>query len=180
MKRVNHIRVSQVLSLVPALLTMTLSTTTAQAEQVSPRPFSMTVVSDRAEGKSILSGSFDSAIDKISERSDHRQTSFEIQNNLCVAYAKAKQLEQAIDACEAAMRSLQAKKDVFEGRRYLRTTKREAYIANLSIALSNQGVLYAVSGEHAQARDNFMAAMDLETDRSAARDNLHRLSSIEQ
>ena len=138
MKRVNHIRVSQVLSLVPALLTMTLSTTTA------------------------------------------RQTSFETQNNLCVAYAKAKQLEQAIDACEAAMRSLQAKKDVFEGRRYLRTTKREAYIANLSIALSNQGVLYAVSGEHAQARDNFMAAMDLETDRSAARDNLHRLSSIEQ
>lgn len=142
------------------------------------QPFAMTVIKDRAYGYSILRGSFNHAIDRLSARSKALKTP-ESATNLCVAYVKAKELDKAMIACNAAVLTLQSKKNANANRSLTSETLRASLDADLSVALSNQGVLFAVTGEDERARENFMTAIELDPNRSRARENLIRLNSIE-
>jgi tetratricopeptide (TPR) repeat protein len=142
------------------------------------KPFAMTVYSDRAYGDAILKGRLERAIDKLSAGSMSAAKP-ENASNLCVAYTKAKELDKALDACDAAVAALTAKKMVIDKHTVRYADLRASVQTDLSIALSNQGVLFAVKGEHDRARKNFLTAIQLDHNRSKAQENLLRLNSIE-
>lgn len=148
------------------------------AEEEKAAPFSMTVISDESHGSKILNGSFETAIDKISKKSERYRQSFSAQTNLCVAYAKAKRLEDAMQACDTAVATLKKREPRVSRASYSDPTLRMEYLANLSIALSNQGVLLAVRGDYDEARSKFLQASNIDVDRSSARENMQRLDTI--
>ncbi len=148
------------------------------AEESKVPPYAMTVLLDKAHGNVIASGSFERAIRKLSGRaktaSQHEQLT-----NLCVAYAKTKQVDAALESCDAAIDLLKAKQaDLYSGP--AREASRERVLqSDLSIALSNRGVLFAVTGDYERAREFFQAAIELPADRSKAGQNLERLTATE-
>lgn len=152
-------------------------TARAADKDADVKPYAMTVHEDRAYGHSILKGKLDHAIKKLSANA---KTSARPENatNLCVAYAKAGDLERAIAACDVAIAELTSKKLAIDKHPNRYDELRILVQTDLSIALSNRGVLFAVKGEHDKARKNFLTAMQLEYDRSRAEDNLARLSSV--
>lgn len=150
----------------------------ALADDAAVPPFSMTVLVDQAHGRKIVNGSFARAISKLANNAK-TPTKHESLTNLCVAYAKAKQIDEAFQSCDAAIDLLQEKLQRYDGRRASEEDYRLSLASDLSIALSNRGVLYAVKGDLGRARENFKAAISLPTDRSRADDNLRRLSAIE-
>lgn len=151
---------------------LTAVTTNAIAEDQDA--FAMTVLLDQPQGSRIVGGSFSRAIKRLtkSERSMTRPGSL---NNLCVAYAKTHQIDEALSSCDAAIEILQTKLKRSEGKRahgddYIRQLQ-----SDLSIVLSNRGVLFAIEGDHGRAREYFETAIDLPVNRSRARQNLDRL-----
>ena len=166
--------------LVVLAASLTAFNSAAQAEDTEStlKPYAMTVHEDRAFGHSILKGDFDQAIRKLSANPKLSVIPANA-SNLCVAYAKAKDLDNAIAACDAAVAELTSKKIAIDKHPNRFGESRVSVQTDLSIALSNRGVLFAVKGEHEKARKNFLAALQLEYDRSRAEDNLARLDSVE-
>lgn len=142
------------------------------------KPFAMTFHVDRAYGHSILKGKFSRAINRLSA-SSKTLSKPENATNLCVAYVKTKDLDKALTACDAAVAALTSRKMAIDKRTGRDDSLRVSVQADLSIALSNQGVLFAAKGEHDRARKNFLAAIELDYDRSKAQENLLRLNSVE-
>ena len=58
--------------------------------------YKMTVISDESQGRAILSGDYDTAIGKMTSKPVRFRGRFSTSNNLCVAYAKAKNIQKAI------------------------------------------------------------------------------------
>jgi hypothetical protein len=71
----------------------------AQASEPAPQGYIMTVFSDLAYGEEILMGASGEAIAKLSRDKRSPSKQLEDQINLCVAYAKTNQLDEAIAAC---------------------------------------------------------------------------------
>ena len=165
------------LHLIPALLLTAALPGPVHADDSQRQPYAMTVLADKAHGKRVLAGSYQSAIDRISAKPLRPRTAFERQTNLCVAYTKARQLQRAISACDAAVQALEEKQHFYAKRRFANETGRRAFFSDLSIALSNRGVLFIVNGEIDKARESFIAATELEYDRSMASRNLQLLDS---
>lgn len=180
MKTLNRKRSMKLSALVALALSHSAFAATAQATDADAdgKPFAMTLHADRAYGHSILKGKLDHAIKRLSA---NPKTSAIPENatNLCVAYTKARELDKAIAACDVAVAKLTSKKNAIDKRPYRYEQLRVSVHTDLSIALSNRGVLFAVKGEHEKARENFLTALQLEYDRSRAEDNLARLSSVE-
>jgi hypothetical protein len=65
--------------------------------------YKMAVISDESQGRAILSGDYDRAIGKMTNKPLRFRGRFATSNNLCVAYAKTKDLQKAIQACDAAV-----------------------------------------------------------------------------
>ena len=87
-------------------------------------------------------------------------------NNLCVAYTKSGDLDSAKLACDEAVRLAPTEETV--AMRSTATIDRR-YRA---LALSNRGVLRALAGEDASAREDFEAAINLKGGLSAPERNL--------
>ena len=104
--------------------------------------YRMAVVSDASQGRTILYGSYEKAIDKLAMKKARSHNRFSTYNNLCVAYTKTKNLEKAVQACDAAIAHTAVRRD-------------------LAVALSNRGVLFAVSGNTEKARQSFEEALEL-------------------
>jgi Flp pilus assembly protein TadD len=153
-------------------------TVRAEDTDANIQPFAMTVLADRAYGDAILRGRFDRAIDKLTATSK-KASKPENASNLCVAYAKNKELDKALDACGVAVAALTSQKVAMDKHAIRYGDLSVSVQTDLSIALSNQGVLFAVKGEHDRARKIFLTAIQLENDRSKAKENLLRLNSIE-
>lgn len=149
----------------------------AIADEEKANPFAMTVLIDQAQGSRIVNGAYPRAIERLTKNSKSL-TRHENLNNLCVAYAKTRQISEALESCDAAIDILQTKIERFSGKTS-RDDIRQVLQSDLSIALSNRGVLFAVAGDHGRAREYFEAAMDLPVNRSSARQNLQRLSMNE-
>jgi tetratricopeptide (TPR) repeat protein len=130
--------------------------------QENPSAYVMTVVHDQADGAQIIAGAYGEAIESIT--AGKRSKRFAANNNLCVAYTKTNQLAEAAQACTAALRASKASYAAW----YDATSKRDFQ----AVALSNRGVIHAVSGDAEKAGQDFKAAMRLGSALTAPVENL--------
>ncbi len=152
--------------------TALLAADVAMAEEEAAA-YKMVVFSDQRHGAKVAKGNYEKAIAKITAAPERRRDVFETKTNLCVAYTKSGDLENAETNCEAALVYIREKHAAAPstnaiGLRY------EKY---LSVALSNRGVLYAVNGDLDSARSTFEEAMELKARISMPKRNLARLDS---
>ncbi len=178
MKKLHRNRATKLLKFVVLASSLSALAGLAQAADDGDKPFAMTVYQDSPYGSSILKGKFDRAIRKLSANPKTTSTPKNA-TNLCVAYAKSRKLEKAIAACDVAVAELSSKKTAMAKHPHRHGELWAAVQSDLSIALSNQGVLFAVKGEHDRARKSFLNAIELEYDRSQAQQNLERLDFVE-
>ena len=154
-----------------------LASPVAGADEPQVTPFQMGVMKNEAHGRGILSGHYERAISKLEKRRHSVVQRFSRQNNLCVAYVKMAELEKAASACEAAVAEVRARKARIE-KKSRRSSESHAYRSDLAIALSNRGVLLAVSGDTTMARADFEAVLALDGPNSeVAASNLRRLDA---
>lgn len=142
-----------------ALMALTLMAGYVAAETTDESLYEMLVISNEAFGGDLLDGQHLTAIEKISS-SPGRIDRFSASNNLCVAYIRAKQADQALTACKKAV-----------NRSRLKNRRDQA------IALSNLGVVRALTGDAEAARHSFRAALRLNPDFPVPSDNLARLDT---
>lgn len=137
------------------------------ADSVQPG-FEMSVVMDRAEGKTIALGDYERAILRLPEHGGREP--FANHTNLCVAHTMVGQYRHAQHHCEEAVKA--AEKGATEGRR-----KDTDYNAQWAVALSNRGVLKARTGDPAGARIDFRAAIELGSDSGLPTHNMANLDA---
>lgn len=152
-----------VIAALGALLVAAFILTPATAPAADSTPFTMAVIIDDAHGREILFGEFDRAIEKITRHGDRSPDRFADQNNLCVAYAKTKEVGKARAACDAAIALAKSKESRAKRRNGERSLPVLASRSDLAIALSNRGVLLAAVGDAELARKDFVAALDFQT-----------------
>lgn len=162
-----------------AVQTLLLVATTASVPaQAAERDiaYTMTVISDDSFGQYIVDGAYEKAISKISDTGPRRLASFEAQTNLCVAYTKSGDLERAEPACDNSVAAIRKLANRAVERRSTPEHIAYGYRRYLALALANRGVLHAVHGDHAQAREFFLRADELGVRRAAPVEvNLARL-----
>ena len=134
----------------------------------------MTAYLDSAHGRKVVKGQYARAIDKITTSSARRANTFESKANLCVAYTKTGDFDSAREVCDEALARVRKR----VGTRTNRTLPRIDRV-DLAIALTNRGVLLALTGDLQQARAAFLEARELKARRSAVDSNLARLSYSE-
>lgn len=163
MNRSDEMKRKRGIAALGALLAAASISSLASAHETGATPFTMATFIDDSYGRTIVSGKFDKAIKKITAGGHRSPDSFSDQNNLCVAYAKAKETEKARTACDAAV----ALAKMQESRATMKNRDRSMIVrasrSNLAIALSNRGVLLATTGNAELAREDFVAAIYFET-----------------
>ncbi len=132
----------------------------AQAE-LDADAFEMLVISDQAFGDALMAGELETAIEGITAKTLRRKEIFAAQNNLCVAYVRSNQPRKAKVACESAV-----------------TRSRSESRYNKAIALSNLGVVRALTDNKESAIHSFKAATRLSKELSAPAVNLARLMEM--
>ena len=155
------------------VLSLAMACSPAWSDSGTPK-YEMSVFSDAAQGSKILSGKYENAITNMTAKNAPSERQVDLQTNLCVAYAKSGQLEAAELACDKA---------VIAAKRLKRSTSssfadgtptriRGRYLA---IALSNRGVLRAVSGDLEAAKQDFDEALAQRSRISSIEANLAKL-----
>ena len=174
MKTLADMKMNRAFVLTCAVLLGPVFSLPAAAEETTAAVYKMTVIKDEAHGRRVTAGKYELAIDKITRGGVRAKDRFADQVNLCVAYAKTKDIENANASCNAALAGL--KKQETRATRNKRSLLYSNYQRNLAVALSNRGVLFAVSGDTERAKENFAAAIELQTSVShIAKSNLERL-----
>lgn len=143
----------------------------ASAHEVDSK-YTMAAISDAAYGAKVLSGDYEAAIRKIRISGDTSVRNFFSANNLCVAYVQLRDITNASEACETAVAGIQAM--LAHKRKY--ASGYEAYRRYLAIALSNRGVLRAISGNEELAHEDFSDAIQLDVRLTAPATNMARLN----
>lgn len=149
----------------------------ARAEPESPK-FAMMVVEDAAAGNDILNGSIDSATRKLAAMKGKKRKGFATHTNTCVAYLKAKQVAKASEACDEALSFARAQMYALGSKRRKNKLRAHQVQFELAVALSNQGVLLAVTGETERAMQAFDSAAELKLNRKLVRNNIKRLNAL--
>lgn len=144
----------------------------ALGAHAQPDLYHTVVFEDSAQGEALVQGQIEEAIASLTADQGPNFSSFEINNNLCVAYMAAKDLSSASVACDAAVRTSTANRAL----RNLWSTKR-ARNNDRAVALLNRGVLNALNGDIDSAREDFSASARLDSRLDAPRANLSRLLS---
>ena len=163
-------------TLLCATLMASLTPTAVSADAASPA-FRMIVIEDASFVPQLLSGDYNEAIEILSAQKTRKRNYFATQTNVCVAYAKAKQVDKAIAACDAALAFAEKKANGVAGRKFGDPVTRKEIQTNLAVALSNRGVLFAVVGEPDQAKKHFETAIQLKGRYDFAESNNSRLEN---
>lgn len=147
----------------------------AQAGEKSADGYVMTVYSDTRYGSAVLEGSPDAVIGKLMRDHDGNPKYLADLIALCVAYTQTKQIDRAVEACDYAIAAAEK-----EARRLERSSPYGSYLTRTAdtgraIALTNRGVLHAVSGQSDQARAMFEQALGLKSREGSAAINLSLL-----
>ena len=146
-----------------AAVTLVMTGSIAEAKEKKP-VYSLAIIVDAAEGRSVKRGSYEQAIGRLSSAKRYsRSDKFARQTNLCVAYTKTGDLENAEIACDKAV-TMVADSAADESDR------------NLALALTNRGVLRAIQGETELALADFESAFDLRYYVRLAKTNLARVA----
>lgn len=154
-----------------ALLAMSsFATATAHADELT---YTMTTIIDASYGDKVAAGNYDEAIEKLSA-SESKNDAFFKATNLCVAYTKIGNFAEATIACDAAVEK--ARQMDFEKRsqisRRFQVKTQKTYLA---MALTNRGVLHAVTGDVELAQQAFSEALDTYENAKPAKTNLAKL-----
>ena len=158
------------------LATLLCAAAAVQADDEDKGRYTMTVYSDMAQGRAILKGSHAGLIEELSQDRSGSAFSIEESINLCVAYTQAKQVSDATSACESALTTAQNQR---------KTAKRSSSpwfgpldkaTVGHAIALNNRGVLYALAGDHDNAREMFEESLKVSRRTTHARKNLSILN----
>jgi Flp pilus assembly protein TadD len=137
--------------------------------------YTMTAITNASYGERVTRGEYEYAIEKITAPDYNKKGSFESAVNLCVAYTKIGALESAQLNCDAAISKVRER---MKGSSAFMLSQLPGYSSperDLAVALSNRGVLRAVSGDLELARQDFAEAVKLETTLDAPGINLARL-----
>ncbi len=150
----------------------------ADVPEVERPRYQMAVFSDMAHGMKILSGKYDQAIAKIHNNA-RSADELHIQTNLCVAYAKSGDIEAAEDACDEAVVAAEALGNSHVSS-FVGVSSAQQRARYLAIALSNRGVVKAISGDLEAAKEDFDAAMAQRAGLATVKANLERIESTEE
>lgn len=139
--------------------------------QVVPENFEMLVHNDTSQGAHLAAGRYGKA---AAAMNDERITAFDTINNRCVLLTMQGQFAEAEAVCDEAVDYSEPRKRAKAGWAGILNQRYEK-----AMALTNRGVLRAVNGDFEGARDDFEAAIALDADvsRSAAQENLARLTA---
>lgn len=167
-------------SALAALLLLVTLSATVSAESPGTESFTMTVLLDSAQGKAVTRGQYEQAIERITSRKSRFGSKFVDHVNLCVAYTKTHETDEADKACDAAIAMATKRSDRRLSKRESdRSLEARAIKFELALALSNRGVLLAATGEADRAEQDFLAAKELQTALEPIIDNnLERLSKM--
>ena len=171
MSKTTHAQLTATLVATLAAAAGLLAVDVAHAEDKAAA-YKMVVFSDQRHGVTVAKGKYEKAIEKLTAKPERKRDAFETRTNLCVAYTKSGELEKATASCDAALALIREKQ--------ARTASPSADVElanerSLALALSNRGVLYAVHGDHENARSNFEEAMGLKARLAVPKRNLARL-----
>lgn len=133
--------------------------------------FEMTVIRDAAFGAKVVSGKHGEAIERINALNVREPEQFFVHTNLCVAYTMTRKFEAAAIACDGALA------DLADQSATMPASKERIVRRYKAMALSNRGVLRAVTGDDRNARADFDAAVALEAGVSAPERNLAYLET---
>lgn len=141
---------------------LTLVTHTALAAEPAAQRYNMTAFVDHAYGEALVAGDYAATIDALADRKVRKANRLPASNNLCVAYVLAKDIANAKQACEAAVK-----------------LAKHSPRGDKAITLTNRGVIRALTGEIAEAKEDFQAAIKLRKDLPEPLHNLTRLESTQ-
>ncbi|GEM_PF-1453015 len=142
--------------------------------------YSMVVYEDSRLADRVMSHEYDTIKDALAALEARGNTDFDTLNNLCVGYTMTKAFTKAEAACDAAVGEDSAPDALFDedtafaGARTRKTLARNRE----AVALSNRGVLRAVTGDLVGAREDFEKAAATSDVVDAAEINLTRLTAL--
>ncbi|KAA9132635.1 hypothetical protein F3N42_05295 [Marinihelvus fidelis] len=142
--------------------------------------YAMVVYEDSRLAKGVMSGDYATIKDTLAALEARGGTDFHSLNNLCVGYTMTKAFTKAEAACDAAVGEDGAPDTLFdmdEAFSGARPRKSEARNRE-AVALSNRGVLRAVTGDMVGAREDFERAAATSDIVDAAEINLTRLTAL--
>ena len=141
--------------------------------------YTLTAIEDVSYGDAVVAGDYRTAIEGILSSAKGARGGFEAQTNLCVAYTRSGKFEKADASCEAALAALSRHYDRFAVPGLTPVHSRRTHEKYLALALSNRGVLRAVSGKPDRAREDFEKAASLKYGLDVADVNLAKLGAAE-
>ena len=139
--------------------------------------YTLTAIEDESFGEEVVAGNYDTAIEGILSSRKAHPLGFEAQTNLCVAYTRSGDFTQAGRSCDAALAALERRIRRASGPGYAPFQLRRVKEKYLAVALSNRGVLRALSGKPDLARQDFIRAAGLRYGLDVADANLAKLGS---
>jgi hypothetical protein len=157
------------------LTTIALVLGAASAAAGEVESYRVAAIKDTAYGNLILREEFDTAIERLERRDRKGMAGFYTATNLCVAYIKTASLESAEASCALAVDTIEA---VLASRVSTDTESELKSVRRfLALALSNRGVMHAVTGRDAEAQADFEAARSIESRLKEPSINLARHSA---
>lgn len=123
--------------------------------------YRVAAIKDTAYGNLIMREEFDRAIERLERRDRKGIAGFYTATNLCVAYIKTASFADAEVSCARAVDAIEAvlaEKDRGDAAAELSSARRF-----LALALSNRGVMHALTGRDAAAQADFEAAREIES-----------------
>lgn len=132
--------------------------------------YSVVAIQDAPLGEALMRRDAETAIERLTSKTARHGARFAEQNNLCVAYILDKDVAAARNVCDTA---------VSLGERRARTAdawERPRLKGDYAVALTNRGVLRALTGELAEAAQDFEVAQRMNRSLKEPRDNMARLA----
>ena len=154
----------------PALGALVLGAGLLAANPVSAEGLEMVVYEHSFQGKRLMHGEWEQVLEDVESGSGAR---FEDHTYRCISLTLARQLEAAVDACDAAVAAAEvaSPRVAFDNLLQVERDKRRA------MALTNRGVLRVLQGDLAGARVDFEMATDISPRVKAAAANLDLLGA---
>jgi hypothetical protein len=131
-------------------------------------PINFLVYHDTRQGARLAEGAYEEAIAMDSSRN---ATAFDTFNNRCVLLTITRAFDEATEMCDEAVEEADFVSNSLGGAGFVKMKQKQR-----SMALTNRGVLKAVTGDSVGARQDFDAVIALAVDTRAASANLMRLS----
>lgn len=152
---------------------------TLHAEELG-QVYTLTAIEDLSFGEEVVAGNYETAIEGILGSLKSNPGGFEAQTNLCVAYTHSGEFSKAYESCDAALTALERRIRRSKVSGFTPFQSRRVQEKYLALALSNRGVLRAVSGKPDLARKDLIRASGLKFGLDVADANLAKLRAAEQ